>query len=278
MKKNLSRLNMIFVLLLLLIYSFVTYLFIDSNIEFMHFIIISIAFAIMVAAYNTSVLTGLVISAAAVFGLGTYLFYADYLSVSASSRYTFFWILVFPAAALLAGYFGDGIAKISEKAVLLEDELGKLISKDELTGYDNIREFYNDLDEKMSSAKRHKHDLILMFIEIGHYDDMLAVYGKAKMDEYIKLFSQLISSTVRLEDKRYRLYEDTFALILQHTGMQGAARLNERINETFGVLKIHDAKSGDGLVFGIRTAFVQYDESIRSSLDFRDLVIESMNK
>lgn len=278
MKRELNRINMFFILLLLMIYAFVTYLFIDSNIEFIHFIIISISFAIIVIAYSTNVITGLVISAIAVFALGTYLFYADYLLKSDGSRYVFFWILAFPVSALLAGDFGGGISKLSEKVGFLEDELTKLITKDELTGFDNIREFYTELDEKMSSSKRHRYDLSLMLIEVGHYADMNAVYGKTKLNEYTKLLSQLISNTVRLEDKRYRLYEDTFAIVMQHTEQQGAEKLEKRINDTFNVLNIQDPKTGHAIKFGIRTVCVQYDAKIKSSLEFRDAAVELLEK
>lgn len=278
MKKELNKINMSFILLLLLIYAFVTYLFIDSNIEFVHFIIISISFAIMIIAYNTSVLIGLVISAISVFGLGTYLFYTDYLNEVNDSRYTFFWILVFPAAAILAGYFGRNISQIADRGVRLEEELVKLISKDEMTGFDNIREFYNELESKMSSSKRHKYDLSLMLIEVGHYSDMVSMYGKMKMDEYIKLFSQLIKNTVRLEDNKYRLYEDTFAIVMQHTDLEGSQGLEKRLEEAFNALNLHDSEISKSLVFGIRIASVQYNDSIRSSLDFRDVAIEKLSR
>ena len=277
-KKSLNKINMIFILLLLLIYAFVTYLFIDSNIEFVHFVIISISFAIMIIAYNTNVLTGLVISAVSVFGLGTYLFYADYLNGVNDSRYTFFWILVFPASAILAGYFGNYISQISKRVEYLEEELVKLISKDEITGFDNIREFYNELESRMSSSKRHKNDLSLMLIEIGHYSDMISMYGKKKMDEYIKLLSQLITNTVRIEDKKYRLYEDTFAVVMQHTDLEGSQGLEKRLEESFNTLNLHESEVSKSLLFGIRIASVQYNDSIRSSLDFRDVGIEKLGR
>jgi len=278
MKKELTRINMFFVLLLLTIYSFVTYLFIGTNIEFIHFIIISFSFAIIITAYSTNIITGLVISAISVFALGTYLFYADYLVDSEGSRYVYFWILVFPVSALLAGYFGGGISKLSEKVVFLEDELTKLITKDELTGFDNIRGFYSDLDEKMSSSKRHRYPLSLMLIEIGHYSDMCSVYGKAKVNDYTRLLSQLISNATRLEDKRYRIYEDTFAVVMQHTDQEGAEKLKKRINDTFNALNIQDPKTGHTIKFGIRTVCIQYDAKIKSSLEFRDAAVELLEK
>jgi diguanylate cyclase (GGDEF)-like protein len=278
MKKELNRINMFFILLLLMIYAFVTYLFIDTNIEFIHFIIISLSFAIIVTAYSTNVITGLVISAISVFALGTYLFYADYLVKSDGSRYVFFWILAFPLSALLAGYFGGGISKLSDKVEFLEDELTKLITKDELTGFDNIREFYTELDEKMSSSKRHRYALSLMLIEIGHYSDMYAIYGKIKLDDYTKLLSQLISNAVRLEDKRYRIYEDTFAIVMQHTDHEGAEKLKKRINDTFEALNIHDPKTGYAIKFGIKIVCVQYDAKIKSSLEFRDSAVSLLEK
>ena len=232
----------------------------------------------MVIAYNTNIIIGLVVSAISVFGLGTYLFYADYLNEVNDSRYTFFWILVFPASAILAGYFGKNISQISERVAYLEEELVKLISKDEITGFDNIREFYNELEGRMSSSKRHKHDLTLMLIEIGHYNDMISMYGKKKMDEYIKLFSQLISSTVRLEDKKYKLYEDTFAVVMQYTDLEGSQKLEKRLEETFDTLNLNESEVSKSLVFGIRIASVQYNESIKSSLDFRDVAIEKLGR
>jgi diguanylate cyclase (GGDEF)-like protein len=134
-----------------------------------------------------------------------------------------------------------------------------------------------DLDEKMSSAKRHKHDLSLMLIEISHFEDMMAINGRAKTHEYIKLFSQLISNTVRLEDNKYRLYEDMFAVILSHTDQEGAKHLEERMRNTFSVLRSEDKKK-KGPVFGINTAVVQYTDKIRSSLDYRDIAIEYLGK
>ena len=277
MKKTINTINMLFILLLLVIYAFVTYLFIDSDIDFIRYVIISVTFALIVIAYNTSVMTGLIFSALGVFGLGAYLFYSDYLVNTNESRYTFFWIIVFPAASLIAGYFGREISRIAEKTEFLEQELVKLISKDELTGFDNIREFYMDLDEKMSSAKRHKYNLSLLLIEISHYDDMMAINGKAKTSEYIKLFSQLIANTVRLEDNKYRLYEDMFAIILPHTDKDGASILEERIKHTFSVLRSEDKKK-KGPVFGINTSVVQYTDKIKSSLDFRDIAIDQLEK
>ena len=277
MKKTINMINMLFILLLLVIYTFVTYLFIGSDIDFMRYVIISVTFALIVVAYNTNIMTGLIFSALGVFGLGAYLFYSDYLVSANESRYTFFWIIIFPVSSLIAGYFGREINKIAEKTEFLEQELVKLISKDELTGFDNIREFYMDLDEKMSSARRHKHALSLMLIEISHYDDMMAINGKAKTNEFIKLFSQLISNAARLEDNKYRLYEDMFAMILPHTDQEGTVNLEGRIRNTFLVLRSEDKKK-KGPAFGINTAVIQYSDKIKSSLDFRDIAIDQLEK
>ena len=277
MKKTINTINMLFILLLLVIYAFVTYLFIGSDIDFIRYVIISVTFALIVIAYNTNIMTGLIFSALGVFGLGAYLFYSDYLVSADESRYTFFWIIVFPVSSLIAGYFSREINRIADKTEFLEQELVKLISKDELTGFDNIREFYMDLDEKMSSAKRHKYDLSLMLIEISHFEDMMAINGKAKTNEYIKLFSQLIANTVRLEDNKYRIYEDMFAIILPHTDQEGAVNLEGRMRKTFMVLRSEDKKKKEPF-FGINTAVIQYSDKIKSSLDFRDIVIDQLEK
>ena len=90
----------------------------------------------------------------------------------------YMWIISFPLLSFLAGYIGESIQEILKNYKKCTDLQDMLVTKDELTGLGNAKEFYQNLKVEMSLARRHKREITIVIIEVQYFDELLAIYGK----------------------------------------------------------------------------------------------------
>jgi RNA polymerase sigma-B factor len=105
---------------------------------------------------------------------------------------------------------------------------------DSLTRLYNKTYFQSRLDEELSRSSRMGSELSAVFVRIDGLNAFLRAYGTLKSDEAIQTAAEAIGRTVRRVDIVTRYAEDTFALILPHTGAKVeivAERLREMLRD-----------------------------------------------
>jgi len=128
--------------------------------------------------------------------------------------------------------------KLSETAEKLE----KQAAVDELTGLGSQRYFEKAADEQLSSLRRHKGHCCFLRIDIDNFNQLFIKHGKAVADEIIQAIGQCLNQHVRKEDMAARVGLAKFALFLNHTRLDKAQALAQRIIDEIPTRKLSTKK------------------------------------
>jgi diguanylate cyclase (GGDEF)-like protein len=121
-----------------------------------------------------------------------------------------------------------------------------VVFRDPLTGLYN-RHFFDEIAAKeIARAKRHRHPLTCVLIDVNKLKEINDTYGHQRGDEVLKKLGQLILSNCRQSDIPVRWGGDEFLLLLPETSEEQAQNLMQRITHqsdevTFGYGVINGA-------------------------------------
>ncbi|MBW2000010.1 MAG: diguanylate cyclase, partial [Deltaproteobacteria bacterium] len=117
----------------------------------------------------------------------------------------------------------------------LREKLNKLSITDALTGLYNQGYFHRRLREEVVRAKRQKHPLALILLDLDnfkHYNDR---HGHLAGDEILRKVGVVINNCIREGvDSGFRYGGDEFAIILIDADMSIAKEIGKRIQDAFG--------------------------------------------
>ena len=118
----------------------------------------------------------------------------------------------------------------NQKALsVARDQAEQLARTDSLTGLNNRRAFFDLGNTAFQNARRYKHPLSVVLLDLDKFKNINDVYGHAVGDSVIKRTADLISSSLRETDITGRLGGEEFALILNETNGEQAMELAERL-------------------------------------------------
>jgi len=124
--------------------------------------------------------------------------------------------------------------KLSETAEKLE----KQAAVDELTGLGSQRYFQKAADEQLSALIRHKGHCCVLRIDIDNFNQLFIKHGKQVADEIIQNIGHCLSQHVRKEDMAARVGLAKFSLFLNHTHLDMAIKLAQRIIDEIPTRKL----------------------------------------
>lgn len=153
---------------------------------------------------------------------------------------------VFPASALLVVRSVEGgkvvnrenavpISNlVSEAALALEvvslyDNMKKMAVTDGLTGLYNHREFYQSLRRELERARRYRHTLSLLMIDVDDFKQFNDRFGHPAGDFALRKIAELIRKCARTTDIIARYGGEEFGVILPESTPGGALMVAERI-------------------------------------------------
>ncbi|RIH90201.1 putative diguanylate cyclase AdrA [Calidithermus terrae] len=110
---------------------------------------------------------------------------------------------------------------------------------DALTGLGNRRAFDRDLDAALNSARRHGYPVSLLMLDLDGLKQVNDTQGHERGDALLRGFARALHSTLRREDRIYRLGGDEYAAILEHTpsGQSTLAAIRARVDQAIAVLR-----------------------------------------
>ncbi|HBO83548.1 MAG: hypothetical protein A2073_08495 [Deltaproteobacteria bacterium GWC2_42_11] len=117
-----------------------------------------------------------------------------------------------------------------EKMQLLE-RVEQLAITDELTGLYNHRYFSNTLSNEIFRAKRYKHSMSLVIIDIDNFKNYNDLYGHIYGNFILSAMADIFKKSVRKTDTVARYGGEEFAIILPETDKETAAMLAEKIRK-----------------------------------------------
>jgi diguanylate cyclase (GGDEF)-like protein/PAS domain S-box-containing protein len=108
------------------------------------------------------------------------------------------------------------VAIFSDISVLKESEerLAHLAHHDNLTGLPNRLRFIANMEQAIEGAKRHKHKVALIFLDLDRFKDINDTLGHNVGDELLKTIAERLKSCVRAEDTVARMGGDEFTVVL----------------------------------------------------------------
>lgn len=112
--------------------------------------------------------------------------------------------------------------------------LEALAITDALTGLFNRRRFDDTLAEEVKRTLRYDTPLGLVMIDLDHFKLVNDTHGHQVGDEVIRGVAQTIASTIRATDVAARYGGEELAVILPHTGLDGAVTMAERLRQAIG--------------------------------------------
>ncbi|MDQ2069067.1 sensor domain-containing diguanylate cyclase [Natronospira bacteriovora] len=111
----------------------------------------------------------------------------------------------------------------------MTEELRRLSQTDPLTGAANRRVFMDVLREEYERARRYRHPLSMLMLDLDRFKQINDGHGHAAGDEVLKRFVDVCTQALRSSDCLARMGGEEFAILLPETDLQSATRLAERL-------------------------------------------------
>src|SRR5574344_1042461 len=100
---------------------------------------------------------------------------------------------------------------------------------DALTGLNNRRQFEIRLNQEVSTAKRKKHPLCCIMLDIDYFKKVNDTYGHSAGDSVLKNVAQIINSQLREYDIASRYGGEEFVILLPLTSIEEANFVAQRL-------------------------------------------------
>jgi len=115
------------------------------------------------------------------------------------------------------------------EVVSLYDNMKKMAVTDGLTGVFNHREFYQALRRELERARRYRHTLSLLMIDVDDFKQFNDQFGHPAGDFALRNIADLLRKCARTTDVIARYGGEEFAVILPESTPGGALMVAERI-------------------------------------------------
>lgn len=143
---------------------------------------------------------------------------------------------------------------------------------DRIPDYSTVREFLREMNEEMTRARRHAIPLVLMTLEFPHFDRWTMALEPRQMRQRISLIGGVLRKCTREEDKRYRIGDRTFAIIMPHTDMKGAEVVRERIRAEFSAVRSIHEDHEEHQKIEVKFGMMPYTPDIHDSVEFKQRI------
>lgn len=260
-------LMLLFSLEILLIINF---LFIKNNLENMtDFILLLTTVLISIIGIFQGIIWSLILSICAVFLFGSYIFFQIVFFNISSNNFIldYTWLLIFPIVGYTSGYLGNIFTHIMKKNEFYNTNLDSYVTVDIITNFKNSKAFYIDLKEEIDRSIRYKNNLSVILIKIKYLHEFKSIYGVNKTNLLLSTISQNILEVSRSSDKKYKIEEDIFALILPNTALDGANITKCKIKNKIKLISLIENED----LFNIesQTSCLEYSKKNQTPIEFK---------
>lgn len=248
----------------------------EDNIQILNFVMLCITFFTVMITYTGGIVVGLILTSITIFLYVSYIFYIN-LVMNVEISYIFYvWMISIPIIAFTSGKLSSNILFLQETNKKLRQEYENLVTIDKQTGLGNRRLLYMNLDREMSKSKRHKNPCTLMLIKLPYYKEIKKIIGENKTNKLIKDIRDVIISSTRNEDERYTIENDTLAIIMPNTDINGASIVKNRIKDGIDDLNLKLKQEKKYVNIDTKIAILEYKKEIKTAMEFKVLAQEEL--
>lgn len=171
------------------------------------------------------------------------------------------------------------IIAICLESTLAQERLKLLGLTDALTGVQNRRYFDHRCLIEISQARRHKHPLACMFLDVDKFKSINDTYGHQTGDEVLMSVANFIQSQLRVGDTIARYGGEEFVVLLPQTDMYHASQIAERIRSCIAQENIY-AQSGHSinLTISIGISMLPIEDPAAETRQLADRMIAAADK
>ena len=136
-------------------------------------------------------------------------------------------------------------ATLALENVELHYQVQRQAVTDELTGLANHGRFQELLQVEIEQVRRYRHDVALIMLDLDDFKSINDTYGHQQGDVVLRHVARVLRDTSREADSPARYGGEEMAVILRHTGLDGAYAISERVRSAIEALRI-PRLDGDG--------------------------------
>lgn len=139
--------------------------------------------------------------------------------------------LVLLLVVLVVGALHNVVARYDHETRVMRDRLNEWLTVDRVTGFDSKGRFMKDLESELSRATRYDESLSLVMLELDYYSQFRKLYGDQEATTMIQSLAKTMEQLMRLSDRKYRLNDQRFVLLLPNTNEQGTEVVLGKLKE-----------------------------------------------
>ncbi|MBD7916101.1 diguanylate cyclase, partial [Clostridium sp. Sa3CUN1] len=197
---------------------------------------------------------------------GTYSLYENIFLEKEPNYTMYLWFILIPITSLIISLVSKNILLLQEKLKILENENEELIMIDPLTGDRNMKSFNNEVPIYLSMNKRYEIPITIMIIRLKHSERIKNIVGKDQYDNMRVIISNALNDSLRVEDRKYILNEDTFIYILL-SNKEGLKVVEKRLKEKIKNIDFNIKKFNKSIDLEVQIGFYTYDGKIDNPLE-----------
>ncbi|MBN1454098.1 MAG: diguanylate cyclase [Anaerolineales bacterium] len=132
----------------------------------------------------------------------------------------------------------DELKRQLEEITKLEKQVREQAIRDALTGLYNRHHLSEVLDIEFSYAKRKKHSIAFMLMDLDHFKNINDVYGHQAGDQALKAATTVIREQIRRSDVAFRYGGEEFLVILPEITLEDGVYRAEQLCQDINALEI----------------------------------------
>ncbi len=140
-----------------------------------------------------------------------------------------FLLAIFFGIAWTFGFVTLNSERLEAELKNAQEQLQEMATTDFLTGIANNRLFFEMGKREVQRARRYKHSLALLMLDLDHFKKVNDKYGHAVGDTVLVAFADVCKKCLRDADIFGRLGGEEFAILLPETDVDGGRIFAERL-------------------------------------------------
>jgi two-component system, cell cycle response regulator len=164
------------------------------------------------------------------------------------------------------------IKELTDQLQQANAKLAQLAVTDPLTGLNNRRSLYAQLEREFARAQRYRHPLSVLMLDIDHFKAVNDTFGHQMGDRVLKILGDVLRSSIRNSDIGGRFGGEEFMVLAPETARDTVGVLAERIRA--GV-QVRTATAGEGIPkisvsIGVATTELQHATTFEELVHLAD--------
>ncbi len=240
--------------------------FINFKDNFENYIMLTILMIIALVSYYFNVTIALVLTLAIDFIYGTYSLYKNISTGYTINNTVYIWLILIPVTSLIVSLVSKNILLLQNEVKNLEVLNEELVMIDPLTGDRNIKAFDNEMPIYISMSNRYGIPITIMIVKFKYSDRLKTIVGKNYFNKILVKSSEVLSKSLRVEDRKYILNDNTFVYILISDN-KGAKVIEKRLKKNISNIEMKNSKFKKNVNIEIQVGFYTYDGEVDEPLE-----------